>query len=51
MEYDLFRRLAAMCYLFSMSGSFGEGFVELYAAGARGDKAPRLLYLTRSTVN
>ena len=39
MEYDLFRRLAAMCYLFSMSGSFGRGFVELYAAGARGDKA------------
>ncbi len=42
MEYDLFRRLAAICYLFSKSGSFGEGFVELYAAGARGGKAPSL---------
>lgn len=42
MEYDLFRRLAAMRYLFSVSGSFGEGFVEFYAAGARGDKAPSL---------
>ena len=42
MEYDLFRRLAAMCYLFSTSGSFGGDFVELYAARARGDKAPSL---------
>ncbi len=42
MEYDLSRRLAAVSYLFSMSGSFGEGFLELYAPGARGDKAPSL---------
>jgi hypothetical protein len=44
MEYDLFRRLAVMCHVscvmchvFSMNGSFGERFVELYAARARGD--------------
>lgn len=38
-EYDFFRRLAAMSHLFSMSGSFEEALLELYAAGARGDKS------------
>jgi hypothetical protein len=42
MEYDLFRRLAVMYYLLSMSGSFGRGFVELYAAGAGGNWASSL---------
>ena len=42
MEYDLFRRLTAVCYLFSISGSFGKGFAEFYAASASGDKAPSL---------
>lgn len=37
MEYDLLRRLAGMCHLFFMSGTFREGFAELYAPGARAD--------------
>ena len=31
-----------MCSLSSVSGSFEEGFLEFYATGARGDKAPSL---------
>ncbi len=37
MGYDLFRRLTGMCYLFSVSGSFEEALLELYAPGARGN--------------